>query len=572
LKQVPASAAGAGRAAQTRLAGLLAACLAVLVLAMGPWHSFAADPPPAKEYQPASGEFSALGDAVLELLKSGATMSFARNLAPSADDFKAILSTNVPHPADLAPSLARGGEFQRQQLAAGAKQVLDRAAALHLDFTQGDWSPRVLVPPHFSISRYPALQAENETLPTIEKIEIILGSGPAATNSTNGDFKLALLNLQKFPAGWRCAGGIQWQELPSNVADEKTRQELAIWNKVTSRSGLTGQDDPALLKLGEALVHFIRERDTDLFLKEAYVTPDLTWSLFQQSPGRGPSREEIEAKNRSDAVPQAAFARDALKQLDDAGVDLKTAGIQIKEAVLENAQPQFSSSLAGMIGRSFKLRLAIQSAGKSRNGTPLSGEYILAANELVRFDNEWRVVNHIYWQQLPDGILPREEVQKTKLEEYVAQHRALPPETAAPEIEFTALEDGRQLKLSDLKGKVVVLDFWATWCGPCQQPMADLQKLAAAHPDWKGKVAIVPLSIDDSIEAPRQHVDKRGWTNTFNVWAGAGGFQSKPGATFRLSAVPTTYIIDPKGKIVASGHPMELKIEETVLSLLKPKP
>jgi hypothetical protein len=47
--------------------------------------------------------------------------------------------------------------------------------------------------------------------------------------------------------------------------------------------------------------------------------------------------------------------------------------------------------------------------------------------------------------------------------------------------------------------------------------------------DWQGKVVIVPLSIDETMEEVRNHLDKRGWTNTFNVWAGDGGGGLGPG-------------------------------------------
>jgi hypothetical protein len=99
--------------------------------------------------------------------------------------------------------------------------------------------------------------------------------------------------------------------------------------------------------------------------------------------------------------------------------------------------------------------------------------------------------------------------------------------------------------------------------------MAELQKLKQAHPDWGDRVAIIPLSIDDTLDAVRRHVDQRGWTNTFNVWAGDGGWRSAPARAFHVSGVPTTYIVDAGGKVIVAGHPAALNIADQVDAALK---
>lgn len=86
--------------------------------------------------------------------------------------------------------------------------------------------------------------------------------------------------------------------------------------------------------------------------------------------------------------------------------------------------------------------------------------------------------------------------------------------------------------------------------------MAESQKLMQEHPDWKDKVAVVPLSIDDTLEIVRKHVNQRGWTNTFNVWAGPGGWHSSPAQAYRVSGVPHAFVIDPKGTITTSVSPI----------------
>ena len=140
-----------------------------------------------------------------------------------------------------------------------------------------------------------------------------------------------------------------------------------------------------------------------------------------------------------------------------------------------------------------------------------------------------------------------------KLENYLAIVRAFPPEHAVPDIDFQLINGGAKKRLSDYRGKVLVLDWWATWCGPCQEPMAEFQRVAAAHPEWKDKVVMLTLSIDDSPETAAKHLTRRGWTNAVNAWAGEGEFRSESAKIFRLRGVPTSYVIGTNGRVIANG-------------------
>jgi hypothetical protein len=143
---------------------------------------------------------------------------------------------------------------------------------------------------------------------------------------------------------------------------------MALLDKVASHKSITGEDDPALLKLGDALIHFIRERDADIFKKEAFPTADQALALIQQSGRPGPSRQQLDDALNLQAQEQVAAARSAVQQMEDAGIDLKNADIQIKKAAVEQVQPQGPpGSLVGLLGKQIKLTLTVRTGSKSKN-------------------------------------------------------------------------------------------------------------------------------------------------------------------------------------------------------------
>lgn len=110
--------------------------------------------------------------------------------------------------------------------------------------------------------------------------------------------------------------------------------------------------------------------------------------------------------------------------------------------------------------------------------------------------------------------------------------------------------NGNKEKLGDLRGKIVVVNFWATWCGPCQEELPRLRKLAA---DWTGKdVEFVAVSIDERKDEGKIEplLEKLGVTpgGNFAVWEGSSEYTMQ---SFGLGGVvPGTVVVDAKGEIV----------------------
>jgi hypothetical protein len=82
----------------------------------------------------------------------------------------------------------------------------------------------------------------------------------------------------------------------------------------------------------------------------------------------------------------------------------------------------------------------------------------------------------------------------------------------APALEFSTLNESSKVKLSQYRGKVIVVDFWATWCGTCYKPVQDLQQLARSHPEWnKRGRKILPVPRRNACWPMRCSAVKRSW-------------------------------------------------------------
>lgn len=140
----------------------------------------------------------------------------------------------------------------------------------------------------------------------------------------------------------------------------------------------------------------------------------------------------------------------------------------------------------------------------------------------------------------------------------------LPAGEPAPEFTLEDL-DGNQVALADQRGKVVLVDFWATWCGPCVQELPHIQEIHERYQE-QGLV-VLAISTDDGKAAVRSFIEEKGYT--FPVLFGKAGVK----ADYAVQGIPVVYMIDRGGLIrfhhVGFGPGGEKRLADEVERLLE---
>ena len=192
---------------------------------------------------------------------------------------------------------------------------------------------------------------------------------------------------------------------------------------------------------------------------------------------------------------------------------------------------------------------------------------LLAALSAINKDNEFNLFKQVVTQlqkSFPESpTINNLGKQMIQLKQQKEQQNHLAVGKPAPEIVVPGL-DGKPIKLSDLKGQVVLIDFWASWCGPCRRENPNVVK--AYNKYHKDGFTVLSISFDKPGQKARweQAIKQDGL-----IWPNHGselnGFNNQAARDYAVRGIPFTVLVDKEGNIIATrlrGPQLEAELEK----------
>jgi peroxiredoxin len=242
------------------------------------------------------------------------------------------------------------------------------------------------------------------------------------------------------------------------------------------------------------------------------------------------------------ALRAASQERQANLQKDEKYKDMQT-NMETQKAFMQAYEGEQQRFMA-------EIRNLIRKHPTSPVSAYLTGNVLELESNLAFADSMTTVFN----KNIPSSRYAKEVPAKVK------QTRDTAVGSVAPDFTL-ATPDGKQLALSSLRGKYVLLDFWASWCGPCRRENPNVVKAYNAYKD-KG-FTILGVSLDDNKDKWQAAIEKDQLT-----WAHVSdlkGWGSAAGQLYRVNSIPASYLLDKQGRIVAKnlrGAELEAKLAE----------
>lgn len=282
----------------------------------------------------------------------------------------------------------------------------------------------------------------------------------------------------------------------------------------------------------------------------------LALELYKTAPNHARVPELMVARWRMSTRPTGLSVEDFLKEIDQ--VLTQTTDSKFKlEAIFTKAQLKLFNSRSSGTPDLSAAEEFLKLAPKDPRGSSLLYSATFAAKEKdVKSAIEDRIV-----RDFPDSMYAG------MIKGSRHQHEAI----GKPfDLDFTDAVKGSIVSIKGLKGKVVVIDFWATWCGPCVAEMPKMKELYAKYRDQG--VEFIGVSLDQpkeqgGLDKLKKFVKENeiGWPQYYQ----GKGWESEFSMSLGINSIPCVFIVDAEGKLYsveARG-----KLEEMIPDLLKKK-
>ncbi len=277
------------------------------------------------------------------------------------------------------------------------------------------------------------------------------------------------------------------------------------------------------------------------------------------TPGEKISFKTLTSKLGGDALIEGSFHTQLLYSTMNNSQSFETRKAMLNQKYNEVQTSPKRDSLSAVIISQFRANDSLQKTAlkEQMEKHPASLAWIFFQDKLD-MTNDFDIIDKIdaaNFKAYPENPFVKQYHQQVDIERKTAIG------ASAPDIALTDPQ-GNIRKLSSLKGKVVLIDFWASWCGPCRKENPNVVNIYANYHDKGFEVFSVSLDKEKDSWLAAIAKDNLTWPNhvsDLKYWKSAGA------ASYGVTSIPFTVLIDKKGKIVAKklrGEELESKVKE----------